>query len=206
MELNLLVFGYLFLRLAPFVLACFFTLASIFNQDYKGVIYLAGLILSSTFVIMSSNLPVINMLTRPENSPEICRLFTIGQTDDISGLPLGQSMLTYTFGYLLYSMIKNGLVKSNIPTMLFFPLLILFDFGWNVTNSCYTYAQLLTSATFGGLIGWFWAYMVSNNGKNNDNLYFTSLAEKETCSKPAKSTFKCNVYKNGKLISKNIGG
>lgn len=206
MELNFLVFGYLFLRLAPFVLACFFTLASIFNQDYKGVIYLAGLILSSVFVIMSSNLPFINTLTRPDNSPEICRLFTMGQTDDISGLPLGQSMLTYTFGYLLYSMIQNGLVKSNIPTMIFFPALILFDFGWNVTNSCYTWMQLLVSLTLGGIIGWLWAYIVSNNGKNNDNLYFTSLAEKETCSKPSKSTFKCNVYKNGKLISKNIGG
>jgi hypothetical protein len=205
MELNFQVFLYLFLRLSPFILACFFTLASIFNQDYKGVIYLAGLILSSVFVIMASYFPIINNIPHTE-APEICRLFTMGQTDDISALPLGQSMLTFTFTYLLYPMIKNNLVKSNIPTMIFFPLLIAFDFWWNAQNSCYNWLQLLVSAALGGVIGWFWAYIVSNGGNNSDNIYFTSLSEKETCSKPSKSTFKCNVYKNGKLISKNIGG
>ena len=206
MELNFQVFLYLFLRLSPFILACFFTLASIFNQDYKGVIYLAGLILSSVFVIMASYFPIINNIPHTDNSPDICRLFTMGQTDDISALPLGQSMLAFTFTYLLYPMIKNELVKSNLPTMIFFPLLIAFDFWWNAQNSCYTWLQLLVSAALGGGIGWFWAYVVSNGGNNSDNIYFTSLSEKETCSKPSKSTFKCNVYKNGKLISKNIGG
>lgn len=206
MELNFQVFLYLFLRLSPFILACFFTLASIFNQDYKGIIYLAGLILSSVFVIMASYFPMLNKIPHPENPPEICKLFTMGQTDDISALPLGQSMLMFTFAYLLYPMIKNDLVKSNIPTMVFFPLLIAFDFMWNTKNSCYHWLQLLVSAGLGGMIGWFWAYIVSSGGNNQDNVYFTSLSEKETCKKPSKSTFKCNVYKNGKLISKNIGG
>lgn len=206
MELNFQVFLYLFLRLSPFILACFFTLASIFNQDYKGIIYLAGLILSSVFVIMASYFPMLNKIPLPENKPEICGLFTMGQTDDISALPLGQSMLMFTFAYLLYPMIKNNLVKSNIPTMVFFPLLIAFDFMWNAKNSCYHWLQLLVSAVLGGAIGWLWAYVVSDGGNNPDNVYFTSLSEKETCKKPSKSTFKCNVYKNGKLISKNIGG
>ena len=206
MELNFQVFLYLFLRLSPFILACFFTLASIFNQDYKGVLYLAGLVLSSVLVIMASYFPIINSIPHPEAPPEICKLFTMGQTDDISALPLGQSMLTFTFGYLLYPMMKNDLVKSNLPTMIFFPLLIAFDFWWNAQNSCYTWMQLLASAGLGGGIGTLWAYIVSNGGINNDNIYFTSLSEKQTCSKPTKSTFKCNVYKNGKLISKNIGG
>ena len=206
MELNFQVFLYLFLRLSPFILACFFTLASIFNQDYKGVLYLAGLVLSSVLVIMASYFPIINSIPHPEAPPEICKLFTMGQTDDISALPLGQSMLTFTFGYLLYPMMKNDLVKSNLPTMIFFPLLIAFDFWWNAQNSCYTWMQLLASAGLGGGIGTLWAYIVSNGGINNDNIYFTSLSDKQTCSKPTKSTFKCNLYKNGKLISKNIGG
>jgi hypothetical protein len=29
---------------------------------------------------------------------------------------------------------------------------------------------------------------------------------KEVCSVAIKTHFKCNVYKNGKLISKNVGG
>jgi len=203
MELNFQVFLYLFLRLSPFILACFFTLASIFNQDYKGIIYLAGLILSSVLVVMSSHL---FSFTRPDNSPEICRLFTMGQSDDISALPLGQSMLLFTFAYLLYPMIINNLVKANYATIIFFCILIPFDFVWNLNNNCYTLIQLALSGLFGGAIGWLWAYIVSSGGTRSDNIYFTSLSEKETCSKPSKSTFKCNVYKNGKLISKNIGG
>ena len=101
MDANLLVFGYLFLRLAPFILACFFTLASLFNSDYKGIIYLGGLIITSVVTMMVSKIPPVNMLPHLDNSPEICRLFSLAQTDDLSALPLGQAMLTFTFGYLL---------------------------------------------------------------------------------------------------------
>ena len=100
----------------------------------------------------------------------------------------------------------NNLVKANYATIIFFCILIPFDFVWNLNNNCYTLIQLAISGLFGGAIGWLWAYIISSGGTRSDNIYFTSLSEKETCSKPSKSTFKCNVYKNGKLISKNIGG
>ncbi len=211
MELNHMVLGYLFLRLAPFILVCFFTLSSLFNSDWKGVIYLAGLLLSCVMVIMSSGLTQIEMLKKwfevNPNRPEICKLFTLGQTDDISSLPLGQMILSYTFTYLLYPMIKNNVVSTNIPTLLFFPILIIFDFIWNINNGCYAYGHLLLSSILGALFGYIWSLIISNNGKNMNHLYFSSgVLNAETCSKPSKSTFKCNVYKNGKLISKNIAG
>ena len=205
MDLNVLGFGYLFLRLAPFVLASFFTLASIFNKDFKGFIYLVGLLFSSFITMLAAKLPFINMLTRPFDAPEICNVLTIGQTDSLSDLPLGQSAITYTFVYLLFSMIHSDLVGQNIPTLVFFPLLIIFDFVWNFNNSCYSFFQLATSAGVGGLIGWLWAYIISK-GKSPSLMYFSSLTNEDVCSRPTKSTFKCNVYKNGKLISKNISG
>lgn len=205
MDLNVIGFGYLFLRLAPFVLASFFTLASIFNQDFKGFIYLVGLLFSSFITMLAAKLPGINSLTRPVDAPEICNVLTIGQTDSLSDLPLGQSAITYTFAYLWYSMIHSDLVSQNIPTLVFFPLLIIFDFVWNLNNSCYSFSQLITSAGVGGLIGWLWAYIISK-GKSPSLMYFSSLTNEDVCSRPTKSTFKCNVYKNGKLISKNISG
>lgn len=205
MDLNIIGFGYLFLRLAPFVLASFFTLASIFNQDFKGFIYLVGLLFSSFITMLAAKLPIINKLERPSVVPEICNVLTIGQTDNLSDLPLGQSAITYTFAYLLFSMMHSNLVGRNIPTLVFFPLLIIFDFIWNLNNSCYSIGQLITSASVGGLIGWLWAYIISK-GKSPSLMYFSSLSNEEVCSRPTKSTFKCNVYKNGKLISKNISG
>ena len=206
MDLNIIGFGYLFLRLAPFVLASFFTLASIFNQDFKGFIYLVGLLFSSFItMVVGKSFPFIKDLRRPDDVPEICNVLTIGQTDSLSDLPLGQSAITYTFAYLLFSMTHSNLVGRNIPTLVFFPLLIIFDFIWNFNNSCYSFGQLITSASVGGLIGWLWAYIISKR-KSPSLMYFSSLSNEEVCSRPTKSTFKCNVYKNGKLISKNISG
>ena len=205
MDLNIVGFGYLFLRLAPFVLASFFTLASIFNQDFKGFIYLVGLLFSSFITMLVAKLPIINKLQRPSDSPEICNVLTIGQTDSLSDLPLSQSALTYTFSYLLFSILKYKMVLQNIPTLVFFPLLIAFDFIWNMNNSCYSFFQLLTSLCVGGIIGTTWAYTIASS-KTPSLMYFSSLSNKEVCSKPSKSTFRCNVYKNGKLISKNIAG
>lgn len=205
MDLNIIGFGYLFLRLAPFVLASFFTLASIFNQDFKGFVYLVGLLFSSFITMIAAKLPYINKLRRPEDSPEICNVLTIGQTDNLSDLPLGQSALTYTFAYLLFSILKYKMVLQNIPTLVFFPLLIIFDFIWNLNNSCYSFFQLLTSLSVGGIIGIIWASVIASS-KTPALMYFSSLSSKEVCTRPSKNTFKCNVYKNGKLISKNIGG
>ena len=38
MELNIATIIYLFFRLAPFIIVCFFSLQSIFNQDLKGLV------------------------------------------------------------------------------------------------------------------------------------------------------------------------
>jgi hypothetical protein len=146
MDLNLLSFSYLFLRLAPFILISFFTLASIFNQDFKGLVYIAGLLFScfTTIVIgngISDFIPRIDAMGRPE----ICNMVTLGQNGDISKLPLGQSCIAFTFGYLLYTIVSNKFVQQNIATIVFFPILLLFDIVWNARNSCYTSVQLLLS-------------------------------------------------------------
>ena len=56
MDLNLATFSFLFLRLAPFILICFFTLSSIFNNDLRGIVYLFGLLIAVfTSFIISTN-------------------------------------------------------------------------------------------------------------------------------------------------------
>ena len=203
MDLNIISFTYLFLRLAPFVLVSFFALSSIFNQDFKGLIYLVGL-LGACFI----NVAVGNVLTflpsiDQDSRPEICRMITLGQDGDLSKLPLGQAVFGFTFAYLLYTIIVYDFVNQNIPTLVFFPLVIVFDGLWNIKNSCYTVWQLLASLVFAGFGGWLWAYIIEQT--NNTSLqYFAGVNNKEVCSKPSATTFKCAVYKNGKLLSTNM--
>ena len=57
MELNIITIIYLFFRLAPFIIVCFFSLQSIFNQDLKGFIYLVGLLIACFVSTMIGSLP-----------------------------------------------------------------------------------------------------------------------------------------------------
>ena len=52
---------YLFFRLSPFIIACFFSLISIFNSDLKGFIYLVGLIFSTAITMGVGTLNESNM-------------------------------------------------------------------------------------------------------------------------------------------------
>ena len=47
---------YLFLRMSPFIIVCYFILLSIFNKDIKGVIYLAGLMFAAIIVKQAGDL------------------------------------------------------------------------------------------------------------------------------------------------------
>ena len=200
MDLNIISITYLFLRLAPFVLVCFFSLASMFNQDFKGLVYLIGLIFASFITMLFGNvltfIPSYDISARPEQ----CNTITLGNQGGISVLPLSQTVYGYTFAYLLFTIITNKYVDQNIPTLVFFPILILFDLVWNIQNTCYTFWQLLASLVLGGLFGWLWAYLIGET--NNSSLqYFPGVINKEVCNKPSKQTFRCNVFKGQKLIS-----
>lgn len=62
MDLNFVSIVYLFYRLAPFIIVCFFTLNSLINQDLRGLMYLCGLLLLITAVFISSGIKVLLLL------------------------------------------------------------------------------------------------------------------------------------------------
>jgi len=209
MELNVFTITYLFLRLSPFIIVCFFSLASIFNQDFKGLIYLIGLIISC-FITITVGSPISKtlngMLNLSRGEEPICKsLITLGNTT-LSELPLSQTIFGFTFFYLFYlfGMKKHTYIYQNIPTLVFFPLLILFDIAWNVSNNCHTYIDIILSLGMGITFGLSWAALIDSTKMTNLQ-YFNRISGNAECSRPSKSTFKCNVYKNGKLISTNMG-
>jgi hypothetical protein len=124
MDLNIISITYLFLRLAPFVLVCFFSLSSLLNQDFKGLVYLAGLIFTCFITIMFGNILPLPSFP-PDQRPEVCNILSINQQGDFSKLPLSQTVFSFTLFYLLIPIIHLKSAKENIPTLVFFPILIL---------------------------------------------------------------------------------
>lgn len=202
MKLDLMMFSYLFLRLAPFIIVSFFTLTSIFNQDLKGIIYLVGLIFSCVMSsIIYNTLPSFSSDMIVDNP--ICNLVSFSENHTSSAMPVGQNILGFTFFYLVYIIIKNpDFAYGNLPTLIFFPVLILFDGLWNFYNQCFNPFQLIISLGLGVGFGLLWAYIIDST--KAVNLQYFNQAGPDTCSRPAKNTFKCNVYKNGQLLQSNF--
>ena len=202
MELNFIAFAYLFLRLAPFILICFFTLSSIFNQDFKGIIYLLGVLTSSILCLSAS--PLISYLGNSNDTsittPNICKSLTINKVGVFSNIPLGQNVIVFTMFYLIYSMMTYNIVTQNWVTIVFFTLLTIFNFYWNISHECHTVTQM-TAATVLGSFGMFWGYLIDKGFNSKRLLYFAGLEQSNHCSRPSRQTFKCRVYKNGNLIS-----
>uniref|UniRef100_A0A6C0DQG5 Uncharacterized protein n=1 Tax=viral metagenome TaxID=1070528 RepID=A0A6C0DQG5_9ZZZZ len=202
MELNLFSITYLFLRLAPFILVCFFVFGSFFNQDFKGIIYLIGLIITGFVTILFENTGILNRFKSDESqkSPS-CHAFdfTLLGFKTSNSLPMSQNIFGFTFGYLLTIISQNNIYLSNLPTLLFFPAVILFDFVWNIKNICYSWQYLFASLCIGLILGNAWAWFIKKT-KNDNLLYFNFVTGNDvSCSRPSQQTFKCSM----KMISNN---
>ena len=111
MDLNLGTFIFLFLRLAPFILICFFTLSSIFNSDLRGIVYLFGL-LWAVFVsfLVGSYIPLEQIDDKDQSG--ICDFVLFGSSDQPK-LPVGETIIGYTFFYLFTTLILKDRTYVN---------------------------------------------------------------------------------------------
>jgi hypothetical protein len=191
-QFNIVSLIYLFFRLAPFIIVSYFSLKSIFNQDLKGVIYIVGLLLASVSTILVGNVlpkPVVPIETNLK-----CNMLTLSESGPISKLPLSQTVFGYTLAYLSYFIGVNNLQTQNIATFIIFPVVVIADFIWSTTNGCASPEMLITALIIGGLIGVLWAMIIDST--NMANLaYFSGINNKDVCSQPSRSMYKCRPVK-----------
>jgi|TARA_B100000524_G_C23642375_1_gene367159 hypothetical protein len=200
MDINFAALGYLFLRLAPFIIVSFFALSSLFNQDFKGIIYLVGLLVSTVLVVSIETILPAFIIEAPSEKDYTCDSLRISTNSPISNLPLGTGVIAYTLGYLLFIIVKYNYVKDNAPTLIFFSALLILEVLWHSQHYCFTLISILiTILLFAGL-GTLISFLIDHL-KMTDLQYFNGVSGKEACSRPQKQTFRCNVYKNGQLIT-----
>jgi len=207
MEANLYTLFYLFFRLSPFIVACFFSLISIFNSDMKGLIYLVGLIFSITItwifgrsIITTTNLEKMgidfgkgseNPVQVEENGiPNVCNFLSLGGFHSFSKVPLGLAVLSYTFFYLLFTISSYHMEIFNLPTLILFPILLLADIWWNISNGCFPVVSCMMSLIVAGGLGVGWSALVQKHMPTMQYLMVGS--NRQMCMKPSETYFTCD--------------
>jgi hypothetical protein len=185
--------------IAPTLLIFFLFMTSLFNQNLKGLVYIAGILISSI-----ANVVLMNMIGSERSDDEAfsCSMFDIPYVSRFNSPYPTTVIIAFTLAYLALPMKYNN--EMNYVVLAFLCVLLGIDIITKVQNKCSTYPGTLLGALVGGLSGLIWYALFSMSGYKS-LLYFDELQSNNViCSKPTKQTFKCSVYKNGELISSNI--
>jgi len=182
--------------LTPLLLIFFMVMISIFNQDLKGMVYLAGILIVSVI-----NVFLLNVIKnkRDEDSGASCNIFNLPFNMTNFNVPsLNSVLISFTIAYLLLPMITSK--QMNYALIAALLSIFVIDGISKIMNKCTTIAGVILGLLTGFLSGSLWYTLFHSTGYNS-LLYFDEVvSNKVYCSRPKKQTFKCAVYKNGELI------
>jgi hypothetical protein len=185
--------------IAPTLLIFFLFLSSLFNQNLKGLVYIAGVLIASFVNIIFMN---IIGSERSEDESFSCSLFDIPHVSKFNSPYPTTLIIAFTIAYLVLPMRYNK--QMNYIVLLFLLGLLGIDMLTKVQNKCTTYPGCVLGALVGFLLGVIW-YIFFHAMGYDSLLYFDELrSDNVVCSRPSKQTFRCSVYKNGELISSTV--
>jgi hypothetical protein len=185
--------------MAPLLLTFFVVASSLFNTDLKGIVYLGGLLCASVI-----NLFFMNSIksTRSIDADVMCELWNIDLLkgwNDYNSPALGSMYMGFTFIYLFLPMLAHKQVNyAMIATILF---LFGLNASVNLGNKCNKMDGIFLGVLSGILLGMCWYGMFHAAGYDSLLYYPEMQSNNVICKKPSKQTFKCNVYKNGEIVS-----
>ena len=179
-----------FSLISPYVLLGFFLLLSLFNTNIKGIVFLIGVVI----MIFFSSFVSENMRGYESS---VCNVFGgIGFLG--KALPLSLLVYGFTFMYLLFPMVQNRMM--NYPVLFSLLLLISSDISIKLNLKCVNMTGIFVALSIATVSGILWYILIQNIAPYL--LYHVDyISDKQVCSMPSQQHFKCNVYKNGELIS-----
>ena len=185
--------------MSPFLLVFFLVMSSLFNQNLKGLVYLAGVLIASII-----NIFLMNQIgsTIPDDAPLICNFIELPIQLNYNSPAPTSLFIAFTIAYLILPMRYNDQMNYFVISALL--CLLALDAVTKIKNTCATNGGVILGTLVGLILGAIWYTLFHISGFDS-LLYFNELqSNKVMCSKPSKQTFKCNVYKGGNLISSNI--
>ena len=189
----------LFSLLSPLLLVFFMVMLSLFNQDIKGMVYLAGVLVACVINIIVA--AQIGNEPNP-NASVICGVFSLPGAPPYNNPCASSVLIAFTIAYLLLPMRFN----DNMNYVVLIALLCLFglDAYTKIDSLCTPPAGTVLGGLLGFMLGALWFALFHITGFDSLLYFETYSSNRVFCQKPSKQTFKCKVYKNGQLVSSNI--
>ena len=189
--MNIIVFLSFF---SPIILATSITSMSFIFQNFKGLIYLGFLlgccvVRSYVYMVSGAN-PIVNDRT-------IC---TSIQYSKYGNPTFSAFVFAFTIMYLSIPMFSNGSV--NFWVFISLITYFLLDIFIKIYKNCVVkigdlFLNVLLGAASAALI-----VTLMYTGGSGKYLFFNEMSsDKEMCYQPSKQTFKCQMFRNGQLIS-----
>ena len=190
----------LFSTFSPFLLMFFMLMLTFLNQNIKGIMYICGVMFVSFINVFLMN--SIKSCINPDSINSICNIVEIPYITRYNSPNMSSVFIAFTFIYLFLPMQFNNFF--NIPILMTLFTIFALDSFTKITYLCTNAGGIALGALVGLIGGALWYSMFHFMDLDN-LLYFNELSSnKVMCKRPTKQTFKCSVYKNGKLVSSNI--
>ena len=180
---------YLFFRLAPFIILIFFAINFFYKYDILIIFYFIGIILASIITIFCGKF--FTSLITTVSTNKSCSLFDLTVNGPISVLPLSQLVLSFTFFYIGYILLKYGLLKENLPILILLQILIIGDIFLNTFSKCNNIGATSVSLLLGTGLGIFWAYIIDSTSKKDLSKFIQLNRNNENC-KIINNKYTCN--------------
>src|SRR6056297_3274379 len=167
-----------------------------FNQDMKGIMYLAGVLMLC--MVGGGLLRTLFKQRAPIDKSPICDMVQVPFIGNYYQTPIFSTLVVaFTLMYLFLPMLNTGI---NVPVLISLIVLLLLDILINTYHKCGSIFNIGISTFVGLTFGMIWYYIIyaSTDGKLT---YFSDLPSNQVvCRKPKAETYKCRVYKNGRLL------
>jgi hypothetical protein len=184
---------------SPIIISLIMIFMSFIFQNFKGFIFLgfriAATLLRNTllyafFTDSSKSVSALDL-------PSICNTV---QYSKYGNSTFSAFVFAFTIMYILYPMIANG--ETNYWVISSLLIYFVIDIVIKFQKKCIvSFGELFFNVFMGGLLSGLIIMLMYAGGSSKYLFYNEMVKNGETCSMPSKQTFKCQVYKNGELVT-----
>ena len=178
-------------------------MSSVINQDFKVIIYLLGTSISSLINVFFMYLIKSE---RPDDASPFCNVFSFPFTKNPNAserydTPSMTSMfIAFTLAYIWLPMTFNPPNTVNLPLVISLSSLLVIDIIAQSNQKCTSFLGSFLGSLIGFVMGAGWYSIVNTSGYKSLLYYSDFTGNKTICRRPQKQYFKCDVYKNGRLL------